>query len=309
MARLPADRYTSPWGDAEPCPCGSGAKFVSCCKRPKSLPYITLPILMPPGKLTGHQNPACYMSSTMNCSAGKSREHYVSESILRRFDQLSVSGMPWQTKGEAQVLPTKALVANVLCERHNSALAPIDEMGLRAFDAFISATDYAVNHRNPGRTEHHLISGEGFELWMYKLMAGIHFGGIASADGRIARDYYRFPLEQVVQALCTGSLPPNAGLLVMQNLGLVQRSQITVGPLIGMENQESIGVQVQFGALRFETTIIPPPITFLHRAKLTSRHRPRVIDIIGPERDGRVILTWKGQTNAVKRIGIEVRPE
>lgn len=309
MARLPADRYTFPWGEAEPCPCGSGRKFADCCRRHKQLPYIEPPNLQPPGELTGFQHPACYMSSTKNCSDGKSREHYVSEAILERFDLLKVSGMPWQSDGESKILPSKALVANILCERHNNALAPIDAMGLRAFDAFISAADYAVTQRYTGRAEHYLISGEGLELWMFKLMAGIHFGGIAKADGKIARDEFGIPTNEVVEALSSGALPANAGLIVTQNMGLVQRNQISVSPLIGMEKGENIGVQVQFGALRFETTIIPPPITISHNAKLAPMRRPRVVDFVGAARDARVVLTWKGWANEVKRIKVEVRPD
>lgn len=309
MTRLPTDRYTFPWGDAELCPCGQGSRYVDCCKRQRQLPYLVLPNLQPPGEITGFGNTACYMASTMNCSKGRSREHYVSEAILKRFDQLSVSGMPWQQAGQSQILPTKALVANILCERHNSALAPIDTAGLRAFDAFISAARYAVNNRYHGRAEHYLISGEGLELWMYKLMAGLHFGGIAAAAGRVARDNFDFPVLKVAEALTSGKLPQNAGLIVTQNAGLVQPNQIGAGPLIDVEKGENIGVQVQFGALRFETTITPPPITSSHSLRLAPLRRPRAIDFVGLARDARVILSWKGWANEVKRVAVEVRPD
>ena len=111
MARLPPHRYTSPWGDTAPCPCGARRKSFDCCKRAKQLPYFELPGLPPPGAVTNYQHPACYMSSTNNCSDGKSREHYVSEAILDLFDQLNVSGMPWQKPGESKILPANALVA------------------------------------------------------------------------------------------------------------------------------------------------------------------------------------------------------
>ena len=189
MARLPVDKYTFPWGDADKCPCGSGSIFVKCCKaRSGYLPYVKIPDLTPPGEVTGHAHPKCYMSRTNNCSKGKSREHYISEAILERFDKLNVSGMPWQKKGETRVVPAKSLAAKILCERHNNALAPIDTLGLRAFDALTWAADYAVTQRHPGRAKHYLISGEGLELWLFKLAAGIHFGGVAAAEGGVVRD-------------------------------------------------------------------------------------------------------------------------
>lgn len=212
MARLPADKYTFPWGDADACPCGSGSVFVRCCKGSRQLPYVKFPSLSPPGALTGYANSNCYMSDTNNCSKGKSREHYISEAILTRFDKLNVSGMPWQKKGEVKTLPAKSLVANILCERHNNSLAPLDKLGLMAFDALTEASDYAVNRKSPGRAAHYLMSGDGLELWMFKLAAGIHFGGIAMAEGGIVRDKSEFPTDEVTAALSTGSLPPKSGL-------------------------------------------------------------------------------------------------
>src|SRR4051812_3328188 len=89
MARLSIDKYTSPWGDADACPCGSGSSFGGCCKvGSNQLPYVKIPNLRPPGPTTDFANPKCYMSATNNCSKGKSREHYISEAILARFDEL-----------------------------------------------------------------------------------------------------------------------------------------------------------------------------------------------------------------------------
>jgi hypothetical protein len=248
------------------------------------------------------------MAGSANCSEGVTREHYVSEAILKRFDLLNVSGMPWQEAEQTQTLPTKALVANILCERHNSALSPVDEMGLRVFDACIAAADYAVSQKYPGRTQHYLISGEGLELWMFKLMAGIHFGGIAKADGRVARENCGIPIERIVEALSTGSLPAGAGLIVAQNTGVVQRSQLSVSPLVATEKNEHIGVRVHFGALSFEATVVPPPVTAAHKARLAPFRRPRVVDFVGPARDARIVLTWKGSPNDVRRVKVEVRP-
>jgi hypothetical protein len=310
MARLPVDQYTFPWFDADDCPCLSGDAFVRCCNvGAKRLPYVKIPSLVPPGDATGYAHPKCYMSGTKNCSEGKSREHYISEAILARFDQLSVSGMPWQKKGEAKILPAKSLVANILCERHNNALAPIDTLGLRAFDALTWASDYAVTSKHPGRARHYLMSGEALELWLFKLAAGIHFGGIAAADGGIVRDTCDFPTDEVVNALTSGNLPADSCLWVTQNTGVVQRGQISVGPLIHVEANRMVGVLVQFGPLQFQCTVGAPPASAAQLAALQSRNRPRVIDFNGPARDARVVLSWPGQPNQVGRLGVELSPD
>lgn len=310
MTRAPADRYTFPWGDAGACPCQSGYTFAECCKTgPYKLPYVKIPSLAPRGEKTNYAHPKCYMSPTKNCSQEISREHYLSEAILKRFDKLNVSGMPWQKEGEKRIFPTNALAANILCERHNSALAPIDMHGLRAFDKFIEATDYALAGRHSGRVQYHLLSGEGLELWLYKLLAGIHFGGIAAAKGGLLRDNCSFPVVELVEALTNGTLPAGSNVWIGSNVGLVERGQIAVGPLIDVEKNCNIGVQVRFGAIQFEATLVAPPLSIAQKAAHASRKRPRVIDFVGPARDARVVLTWPGWANEVRRLELKVAPD
>lgn len=310
MTRAPADRYNFPWGDADICPCGSTARFANCCKTARGqLPYIRIPNLLPPGKISNFAHPKCYMAATANCSRTISREHYISEAILERFDRLHVSGMPWQAKGEKRVFPANALAANILCERHNSALAPIDELGLRAFDAVVAGCDYALSGRHSGRIQHHLISGEGIELWLYKLLAGIHFGGIAAAECGLLRDTCSFPLEELVATLTVGKTPPKSSLWIASNVGLAERGQIAVGPLIDVARNRNIGVQVHFGPIQFEATLVAAPLSLTEEAMHAVRKRPRVVDIVGPARDARIVLTWPGVASDARRLEVKVAPE
>ena len=311
MARLPADRYISPWADSDPCPCGRGSSFAKCCKAgPNQLPHMRIPGLGPPGPATGYANPICYMSATNDCSERKSREHYISEAILARFDKLKVSGMPWQEEGGSEFFSAKSLAANILCEKHNNALSPIDWLGLKAFDAFIAAADYAANRRGPGRVEHYLISGQGLELWMYKLAAGFHFAGIAAADSGVLLQACSFPMDELVGALTTARLPSGSHLWVSSLApGPLPAGEIAVGPLIDVAAKVNAGVQVQFGPLQFQTILVAPPVPAQQLALLEPRHRPRVIDFVGPARDARIVLSWQGwPVNRVNRVGVEVGP-
>lgn len=307
MTRAPPNRYTFPWGEADACPCKSGYSFAYCCRTGHGkLPYVKIPLLEPPGAITGYAHPKCYMGKTENCSTSKSREHYISEAILERFDKLLVTGMPWQERGAKQVFPTDALASTILCERHNNALAPIDQFGLRAFDAIIQSCDYALGSKHSGRVQHHLLSGEGTELWLFKLLAGIHFGGIAAAEGGLLRDTCAFPTDTLVASLSTGTIPPDASLWIASGTGTVERGHIAVGPLIDVEKNCNIGVQVRFGPIQFEATLVAPPLSIAQQAKHIIRKRPRIIDFVGPARDARVILTWPGQASEVRRLEVRL---
>ncbi|MFQ5798661.1 MAG: hypothetical protein ACE5H0_08205 [Bacteroidota bacterium] len=104
------------------------------------------------------------------CSSKRSREHYISESLLHylnRNNDLTVSGLPW-VEGEHQVLPPSAVSSRVLCERHNSALSPLDVIAVRLFQAFDEE-----GAAGSGQQLLYLFSGHDLERWLLKILCGI----------------------------------------------------------------------------------------------------------------------------------------
>jgi hypothetical protein len=105
-----------------------------------------------------------------NCSTTISKEHFISAKYLRQIelnDTTKIAGLAWQKPETFSILPTKGLASNILCKRHNTALALLDtEFGsfaetIRDFDQgrAISVT----------RT----FSGRMIELWMLKCLLGL----------------------------------------------------------------------------------------------------------------------------------------
>jgi len=307
MSRLPPDRFTWPWGEAQTCPCGSNIPFGDCCHQgPRKLPHVRVPDLMPPEPTTGHAHPRCYMSPSRNCSSKISREHYISQAILDQFPVLTVSGLPWQQAGEAQQFTPRALTANILCTRHNSALSPLDMLAARAFAAFVDAPRYALERTTPGKAQHYLVSGDALELWMLKLLAGLYFGGIASANTKRLRESCTIRHAELVDALSGRALPGKAGLYLAQGVGEVPKRALGVAPLIDTATEEAAGVRVQFGTLLFETLLVPAPDEAFRRMTALRRRRPGIIDISGSARDARIVMSWQHQGNQVDRLGIEI---
>lgn len=307
MSRLPPDRFTWPWGEAQICPCGSNMPFGDCCHQgPRKLPYVHVPDLMPPELATGHAHPRCYMSPSRNCSTKISREHYISQAILEQFPVLTVSGLPWQQSGEAEQFTPRALTANILCTRHNSALSPLDTLAARAFAAFVDAPRFAVERLNPGKAQHYLVSGDALELWMLKLLAGLYFGGIASANAMRLRESCTIRHAELVDALSGRALPSRAGLYLAQGIGEVPKRALGVAPLIDAAAGEAAGVRVQFGTLLFETLLAPAPDEAFRRMTALRRRHPGIIDISGPARDARIVMSWRHQGNQIDRLGIEI---
>lgn len=213
--------------------------------------------------------------------------------------------MPWQREGEVQSLPSSALVANILCARHNNALSPLDALAGKSFDALISSADYAVHQQHAGKVLYSLTSGHALELWMYKLAAGIYFGKIAVANGKRVRDTCDFPENEIAHHLTEGTLSPEGGLYVTQNVGEVPRSNIAIAPLTEASSNCCVGVQVQFGPLQFATTVVRPKVPTTAEAAVRGRRRPHVIDFLGPARDARVLLTWPRTKGEFQRLGVQ----
>jgi hypothetical protein len=264
--------------------------------------------LQPPQPVTGYSHPRCYLSATGDCSKKISREHYISRTILQEFPRILVSGLRWQKLGEVLEPGIDAMTVKILCSRHNSALSPLDALALRAFRAFIDAPYYVAFRRNPGKAAHYLVSGDALELWMIKLMCGIYFGGVGSADGAAVRDTYKIDMASIIAALTTGHVMPGAGLYVTQGPGQMAKKSVSVAPMNDTAKNETVGVSVGFGTLSFETLIVPPPDIAFRRMIKARRYRPGVIDFTGVSRDARVAITWRNQGNEINRLALEIAP-
>ena len=115
---------------------------------------------------------SCYAGVLADCSSKRSREHYVSESLLHhlnRTNNLSVGGFPW-LEGKDKILPPSALASRILCERHNASLSPLDAMAVRLFRAFDEEGAGAS-----GRRVLHLFSGHDLERWLLKILCGVAY--------------------------------------------------------------------------------------------------------------------------------------
>ena len=184
-----------------PCPCGSGQKMIDCHLDPidGQLRKKT-PSLWPPGPITGHTHPSCYLSVTRDCSKQISREHYISRSVLDKLGKvLGVTGAHWQKEGQVLETSVGNLTAKILCKRHNEALSPLDSEGGIFFSALAEALKDIDRKTLSRKPIFHLANGEALELWMLKVACG-HYFGVASQDGVKLKQKYTIDLAKVEKA-------------------------------------------------------------------------------------------------------------
>lgn len=130
----------------------------------------------PRGPITGYANIKCYARGDHNCSRKISKEHFISETLLRQIhvnNTAKVAGLKWQQKETFNVVPLSGLASNILCERHNNALSPLDGC-IGSFAKTIGEFDAALlSSTSADASEQRFFSGDDIERWMVKSLLGM----------------------------------------------------------------------------------------------------------------------------------------
>jgi len=175
-----------------PCPCESGELIKNCCLRPKGILRPKPCVTKPAAPKTGVKNPRCYAGELADCSNKISREHYFSHGVLKAMGENSsveIAGLPWQPDGERKRLPTSNLVGNILCERHNNALSPLDAIAIRFFNSFDRVDREFAVQSSERKDRVFLFNGHDVERWMLKTLCGVVFSGNASSRQNAIRGW------------------------------------------------------------------------------------------------------------------------
>jgi hypothetical protein len=115
---------------------------------------------------------SCYAIHLGNCAGGRSKEHYISESVLEiAGTAIQISGFPWQRAGETAHIGAASLAAKMLCRRHNEQLSPLDSVGKDFLAGLKSSFHEASEGRFSNRT--YQIRGKSLELWLLKVLCGV----------------------------------------------------------------------------------------------------------------------------------------
>jgi hypothetical protein len=239
----------------------------------------------PPGPRTGLVTPKCYAAALGNCDGNPTtREHYVSESLLNRLGaKFFVEGVPWLDS--PRELTASTMVARVLCERHNSALWPLDTMIGNFYDVLAGAGE----GREVGVR---LFEGEDFERWALEILLGrLASGNVRWHDGSEERP--EIPLLYLRILFGEEDMPDGCGFFYagdpidgLDSDGL--NVAINTYPPQAIERVRIFGITVNLLGFQFITSVTER----LEVAKQRIWHRPGGFQFGNPER-GRVSFRWK----------------
>lgn len=157
---------------ADQCQCGSGDPARYCHRDARGQWFAQTPPLLTDSR-TGHAHPGCYARATNDCCKKLSNEHWLSRGILEEIADpaVKIAGLDWANGADVDLTP-KALGSNILCERHNKALSPLDRTALSVFRA-VRRFDKNLKNAVAAQTSELIVtSGERMQLWLLKLAWG-----------------------------------------------------------------------------------------------------------------------------------------
>lgn len=226
-----------------------------------------------------------------NCSKEISGEHYFSAALLRQIgDRVMIAGVPWLPENQWKQIGVSSLTANILCARHNSALAPLDCEAAIFSEAANNAVVDLARKTLSRKPRFGLASGEALQLWGLKLACGIFFGGIANKKGtRLVADH-TLDINKVLNALFEGRWDDRAGLYFRAASGDKSEDIYAFSSLSDPKTKRMVGVTVQIRGLAMDVLFDseganPGPWTALVKS-------PTQIRLVNGSREHSIILTW-----------------
>jgi hypothetical protein len=283
-------RYPSPYTS---CPCGSSKKAKFCCL--KSGQWSKKPSSIVMNGKQNYSHPKCYAKTFDNCSTTISREHFISEVVLKQQEiEGGVSAFGFSFLGaKTKSIPINGMASKILCEVHNSALSPLDSEAGRLFKYSL---DIAFSfHQAPPLN---IFSGEDIELWLLKTLLGIFYSDqiqVLSFDGLSKREY-DIDSSLIEMLFQQREWPKQWGLYLTEGMYPCD-GHFLVHP--NVEDNNVTGAHFRFCGLQFLLNLgakkfVMPWFDFPRVPKSLKRYyRPHIINHHRDNDVRQLILTWQ----------------
>ncbi len=286
---------------SEPCPCLSGRTLETCCMQTNGHLRKETVKLTPPAPKTRYSHTDCYLANLSDCSVSISAEHYMSKAVLAAIgSDVSVNGVPWLQPGERRIVGINNLTAKILCGRHNSALAPLDQSA-GIFFAKLQEIFLDLGRKSISRKRSiFLASGEMLELWMLKVACGLFYSKNAARAGAQLYKDHEVDQDFIINALFQNSWAVGCGLYVRAPQGhlITVSNTLAMAPLTLLEEKKLVGVLVNLSGLELNLVFDPSGANYTQLALEGWTHRPSELIFAIDQRSHTVALTWEQGTPA-----------
>lgn len=233
---MSTSRLFASFPDEASCPCLSGSTVQACnCKARGFVPARV--DTDPRGVVTGLQLKGCYAKSTKNCRPPMSAEHHISAAILR---DLGPNGNIFRTLNDERVVEISISSAGkkVLCQRHNTALSPLDRLGQR----FVSCLGQVTQSPSDPKAQNSevIFSAYDIQRWMLKALCGASHGEKASRRHRSS--VWTVPPDWLRILFVGGPFPSGSGMYVRRERRASYPNGVATEKIVGSEFDHINGV-------------------------------------------------------------------
>jgi hypothetical protein len=231
----------------------------------------------------------CYAKHLGGCTH-KSREHFISRSILEIIGPFSIQGFPWLIPGENGKASAGSLTAAVLCERHNSSLSIFDSEAAK----FLSHLKLLGSKSTPQQLsevpEVFSVDGTLLEMWLLKTLCGVMASGNFLIDGR---SFGKVPPSEYLVNLLFSRDPWKTGIGLYADYS--GRSRVNAERGIGYDpvaarsgtHANIVGIDVHFWGFPLRGLF-----AIYEDGKLLKGHRPASIRIVNQEVTRDIAFAW-----------------
>jgi hypothetical protein len=243
-----------------------------------------------------YSHPKCYANALGNCSMTISREHFISEVVLKQQEiEGGVTAFGFSFLGaQSKSMPINGMASKILCEAHNSALSPLDSEAGRLFKYSL---DIAFSYHQASLIS--IFSGEDIELWLLKTLLGIFYSDqiqVLSFDGLSKRKYdINSSLVKILFQQC--EWPKLWGLYLVEGMFSCD-GHFLFHP--NVEDDNLTGAHFRFCGQQFflnlgAKKVVVPWFDFPKVPKSLKKHyRPHIINHHSKDSVRQLILTWQG---------------
>jgi hypothetical protein len=256
------------------CPCGSGLLMKDCCLTKTAN-------TTPPLPKTGFSNPKCYAYPLNDCSEKITAEHFISESVLKIISNsgsLKLGRAPWLPSGEERIVSLQSLSSNILCERHNTALSPLDTNAWEFFQFLMGNDDRGI----------FLVNGKEIERWMLKLLCGAIYSGNAVP----AMKNLTAPIDWLNMLFGSETIPDGCGLSFV-NRTEYRASRHRIDFFLWWDSPNLInGISFEIWGFRFLFMVRPIPPVLNSFPDATVYYHPGVISIQEDDLEREIHFGW-----------------
>ncbi len=286
-----------------PCLCLSGRRAVDCCLTSKPVEYWhkSSAQLSLRAEYAGNSQTDCYMAELKSCDGAMSKEHLVSESVLKVLadgGDIKVGGLPWLEEGKLKAIGVKSFTAKCLCQRHNSSLSPLDDAA-RNFFSYLKQCFESIDE-----TIVFICSGHDIERWLLKCLKALSVSGNLIAEGDVLEGKFSRDIDVLEMLDDTQAWPDGAGLYCVMTPGAISADyrEIQMVPT-GSNPGEISGLWTSFFgvsyALMFEGFDASLDPEMQHAI-----YRPGAIIVEHPHATRRIILSWEDGKTHLQAISL-----